>query len=62
MISEAAAKAKELNLSVCDACYVVVAEALAANLVTADAELHEKCVGEGLAPLLKDLGEEWRIQ
>ncbi|MEM2123102.1 MAG: type II toxin-antitoxin system VapC family toxin [Candidatus Bathyarchaeia archaeon] len=62
MISEAAVKAKELNLSVYDACYVVVAEALAANLVTADGELHEKCIGEGLTLLLKDLDGEWRIQ
>lgn len=57
-VVEAAAKAKALNLSLYDACCVAVAEALAANLVTADEKLYEKSRGNAssLRSLIKDGG------
>ncbi|MEM2896819.1 MAG: type II toxin-antitoxin system VapC family toxin [Candidatus Bathyarchaeia archaeon] len=61
VISEAITRAKALNLSMYDACYVVIAETLATNLITADAKLYERCKESGLAFLLKDLDERWRI-
>lgn len=61
ILDAAITKAKRLDLSVYDACYVVVAEKLAANLITADTEIHEKCGGNKLTFLLKDLDEGWRI-
>ena len=61
VISEATKKAKVLNLSTYDACYVVIAETLATNLITADIKLYKKCKGIELVFLLKDLGEKWRI-
>lgn len=61
VISEAELKARELDLSTYDACYMVVAEALAANLITADEKLYEKCKENKLTFLLKDLDEKWRI-
>jgi hypothetical protein len=39
----------------------LVVEALAANLITADEELYEKCRENKLTFLLKDLDEKWRI-
>lgn len=59
VMAEAAAKARTLNLSIYDACYIAVAEALAANLVTADEKLYEKSKENTL--LLKNLNEKWRL-
>ena len=61
MISEAAARARVLDLSIYDACYIVIAEILATNLITADTKLYEKCRSTEIVFLLKTLGEEWNI-
>jgi predicted nucleic acid-binding protein len=52
--------AKALNLSVYDACYVVIAESLATNLVTAVVKLYERYKESTLPFLLKDLDETWK--
>jgi predicted nucleic acid-binding protein len=57
--SEAAAKAKLFNLSVYDACYIAIAEALSANLITADEKLYAK--SKGNAFFLKELNEKWKL-
>jgi predicted nucleic acid-binding protein len=61
IITEATTKSRMLDLSMYDACYLVVAETLATNLVTADMKLYEKCKGMRLVFPLKSLGEEWDI-
>ncbi|MEM4251417.1 MAG: type II toxin-antitoxin system VapC family toxin [Candidatus Bathyarchaeia archaeon] len=61
IMSEAAARARALDLSIYDACYMVIAETLATNLITADTGLYEKCRSTKIVFLLKGLGEEWDI-
>jgi len=61
IVSVAAEKARDLDLSTYDACYVVIAQAIAANLVTADTELYKKCKETDLIFLLSSLGEDWDI-
>ncbi|MEM2106995.1 MAG: type II toxin-antitoxin system VapC family toxin [Candidatus Bathyarchaeia archaeon] len=61
IVSEAAAKARELDLSIYDACYIVIAETLATNLITADMKLYEKCRDTKIVFFLKNLGKEWSI-
>jgi len=61
IMSEAAAKARALDLSIYDACYTVTADALATNLVTADMKLYEKCRDTKTVFFLKNLGREWNM-
>ena len=61
LLCEAATKARALGLSLYDACYVVLAETLATNLVTADETLYERSKSTDLVFLLKTLGKEWDI-
>ncbi|MBS7626477.1 type II toxin-antitoxin system VapC family toxin [Candidatus Bathyarchaeota archaeon] len=61
IMSEAAAKARALDLSIYDACYIVIAETLATNLVTADMKLYEKCRNGKIVFFLRSLGKEWCI-
>jgi len=61
IISEATARARTLDLSIYDACYMVIAEILATNLITADMKLYEKCKSKEIVFPLKSLGKEWDI-
>jgi len=61
IMSEAATKARALDLSIYDACYTVTADALATNLVTADMKLYEKCRDAKTVFFLKNLGREWNM-
>jgi len=61
IMTEAASRARSLDLSIYDACYMVIAETLATNLITADAKLHERCRGMDFVFPLKSLGQEWDI-
>lgn len=54
-------KARQLGISVYDSSYLVFAETIATNFVTADKKLYDKVKDTGRLLLLSDLGHKWTV-
>lgn len=61
LVRLSALRAREMEISIYDAAYVILAQETATSLVTADAELHAKVKAKGLSFLLREMGVSWKL-
>ena len=61
IIAKAAARARELGVTVYDSIYLALAETIGSYVVTADERLYERAERTRLVWLLRDLDEKWMV-
>lgn len=54
-------KARKLGISVYDSSYLVLAETIATNMITADKKLYDRVKDTGLVLMLNELGRQWSV-